>query len=113
LNPRARRALRFMRSDAKTAIDYAADHPGWLDDQLVTDAIAKRVEQVAEIAKFQFPIELRPQAPGIDWDAISGLRNRLIHEYHRLQPRLLRWNVEKDLPELIGTIDALLEDEEE
>ena len=101
-----------MRADAQTAIDYATNHPDWPEDQLVTDAIAKRVEQVAEIAKFQYPIELRPEAPDIDWDAISGVRNRLVHEYHRLQPRLLQSIVENDLPKLIDSIDDLLGEEE-
>jgi uncharacterized protein with HEPN domain len=102
-----------MRSNAEVALRYAASHPAWVDDQLVVDAIAKRVEQVAETAKYQYPLELRPQVPQLDWDDIAGMRDRLVHDYDRVNLRLLRAVVNDDLPRLVRTIDEVLKDEPE
>lgn len=99
-----------MRSNAQIAMGYAATRTAWFEDQLVVDAVAKRVEETAEIAKYQYPLELRPAAPGVDWDGIAGMRDRLVHDYDRLNLRLLRSVVNHDLPELVRAIDGLLAD---
>jgi uncharacterized protein with HEPN domain len=98
-----------MRSNAQIALEYASSHPTWMDDQLVVDAIAKRVEQVAEVAKYQYPLELRLAAPDIEWDDIAGMRDRLVHDYDHLNLRVLRAVLNDDLPRLTRTIDGLLE----
>ncbi len=54
MNDRAADALRIMRFNAALAIEYAEQHPDWRRDRLVTDAIAKRVEEVAEAARTRF-----------------------------------------------------------
>ncbi len=33
--------------------------------------------------------EGRSQYPGVDWTGLIGLRNVLVHAYHRIQPELL------------------------
>ena len=43
--------------------------------------MAKRVEQVAEVAKNRLPIALRGDYPEIPWGAIAGMRDRLVHDY--------------------------------
>ena len=112
MNPRAGRALRFMRADAQTAIQYATNHPNWLEDQLVTDAIPSASSRWLRWQGSSTRLSCALRHRTFDWDAISGLRNRLVHEYHRLQPRLLQSIVENDLPKLIDSIDDLLGEEE-
>jgi uncharacterized protein with HEPN domain len=97
-----------MRSNARIALGYAASHPGWIDDQLVVDAIAKRVEEVTEAAKYQFPFEQRWEVPDLEWDDIAGMRDRLVHDYGCVNLRVLQAVVDDDLPRLIRTIDRLL-----
>src|SRR5262249_36414879 len=46
VNEAAAGAFRAMRSNAQIALEYAAAHPGWREDRLVVDAIAKRFEEV-------------------------------------------------------------------
>ncbi len=98
-----------MRSNAQLALDYAREHPDWLERQIVLDAIAKRIEQVAELAKYQFPRELRDRFPEIEWNAIAGMRDRLVHDYDQLDLDVLRAVIEGHLPRLIATIQALRE----
>jgi uncharacterized protein with HEPN domain len=113
VNARAERALRDMRASAVLAITYAASYPNWPENQMVMDAIAKRVGQVAEVAKYRFPFELRRSVPGIEWDDIAGMRDRLVHDYDRLNLRILQAVLADDLPALIRTIDLLLPDNAE
>jgi uncharacterized protein with HEPN domain len=98
-----------MRRDAQIAIDYGGRGAAWHDDQLISDAIAKRVEQVAELAKYQFPRELRDQYPQIPWSDIAGMRDRLVHDYDQLDRDVLREVVEQHLPSLVATLDKILE----
>lgn len=97
-----------MRADAEQAIAYAREHPRWRDDQLVIDAIAKRVELVAEIASYRIPRQLWPDYPSIPWTEIAGMRNRLVHGSDKLDVDVLVQTVERDLPDLIQQITALL-----
>ncbi len=108
MNERARTALRIMRANARVALTYAHDHPGWPADRLVTDAIAKRVEEVAESAKTRFPRALRADHAEIPWDEIAGMRDRLAHDYGNVDVEILREIVKLYLPRLVASIDRIL-----
>lgn len=97
-----------MRTDAVRALSYASRDPDWTADELLVDAIAKRVEQVAETAKYRFPRSLRDHFPDIDWDDITGMRDRLVHDYDHLDIEVLSDVIERHLPRLIREIDRLL-----
>lgn len=97
-----------MRESAEMAIAYARRRPHWIEDQAIVDAIAKRVGVVTEIAKYQYPVAMRSEAPEIEWDKIAGMRDRLVHEYWRLDLQVLRKTVEDDLPQLCRSIDFIL-----
>lgn len=104
----ARWAFEAMRANARVALDYAAAHPDWRTDQLVVDAIAKRVEEVAEAAKTRFPRALRGDHPEIAWDEIVGMRDRLAHDYGNVDIEILGEVVVTYLPQLVRTIDRVL-----
>ncbi|MGH7610936.1 MAG: HepT-like ribonuclease domain-containing protein [Candidatus Dormibacteria bacterium] len=97
-----------MRDCAKRALSYAAAHPDWRGDDLVLDAIAKRVEQLAELAKYRVPRAQRGDYPGIQWDEIAGMRDRLVHDYANVDVGLLGSVVDDDLPRVIHDIDRVL-----
>ncbi len=100
--------MRVMRANAQIALEYARDHPTWRKDRLVIDAIAKRVEEVAEAAKAKFPRALRSDYPDIEWDSIAGMRDRLAHDYGNVDLTILGEVVRKDLPQLVRSIDRVL-----
>lgn len=106
---RVRVAFGAMRESAVLACSYAERNQTWWDDQMTTDAIAKRVEEVAEAAKYRFPVALRDEYPTIEWTAIAGMRDRLVHDYDRLDVEIIRNVVQEHLPRLIGAIDRILE----
>ena len=104
----ARSALRAMRANAKIALEYAGDHPDWRQSRLVVDAIAKRVEEVAEAAKSRFPRALRGDYPSIEWDEIAGMRDHLAHDYGNVDLDILGEVVDEHLPRLVSSIDRIL-----
>jgi uncharacterized protein with HEPN domain len=108
VNEKAEAALRVMRANAQIALEYARDHPTWRQDRLVIDAIAKRVEEVAEAAKIRFPRALRSDYSDIDWDSIAGMRDRLAHDYGNVDLNILGEVVDKDLHLLVRSIDRVL-----
>jgi uncharacterized protein with HEPN domain len=99
-----------MRASAEIALGYARDHPAWPTDLLVTDAIAKRVEDVADAAKMRFPRALRGDFPDIPWDEMAGMRDRLAHDYGNIDLDILREVVDDHLPRLVRAIDRILSD---
>lgn len=108
MNEKAHAAFRVMRDNAEIALEYARDHPKWRQDRLVVDAIAKRVEEVAETAKTRFPRALRIDYPDIDWDSIAGMRDRLAHDYGNVDLKILGEVVDRDLPKLVRSINRVL-----
>lgn len=110
MNEAARAAFHAMRANADIALEYAAAHPDWRGDRLVADAIAKRVEEVAESAKTRFPRALRGDHPDIAWDEIAGMRDRLAHDYGNVDLEILGEVVATHLPRLVRAIDRILGD---
>jgi uncharacterized protein with HEPN domain len=108
VNEAAVSALRAMRANAQIALEYARDHPDWRESRLVVDAIAKRVEEVAEAAKTRFPRAARSDYPDIEWDEIAGMRDHLVHEYGKVDLDILGEVVDDRLPRLVSAIDAIL-----
>lgn len=55
------------------------------------------------------PNEILAEYTEIPWDQIIGLRNRLIHEYFRVDPEVI-WSItQEDLPSLRNVISIMLE----
>ena len=68
--------------------------------------LVKEVEIIGEAAS-KVSEEARVQLPGIEWRAIIGMRNRLIHIYYDINPDVL-WNtITYDLPRLIEELELL------
>ncbi|MGH7882305.1 MAG: HepT-like ribonuclease domain-containing protein [Candidatus Dormibacteraceae bacterium] len=110
MNEIAVEGLRQMHSHAQVAVGYAQGHSKWHEDQFAIDAIAKRVELVAEVAGYRIPRSLWAEYPSIPWLQIVGMRHRLVHGYDRMDIEVLVETVNRDLPRLIEQIDKLLEE---
>ena len=56
------------------------DKTAFLRDPTLRRAFVRSLEIIGEAAK-QVPDSVRQRAPQVDWRAISGMRDRLIHSY--------------------------------
>ena len=100
--------LQAMRASARKAVEYAeGTGDGWDREDLVVDAIANRITDVAELAKYQFPAEEKDTYTQIPWDDLATVREFITHEYSRLDTDRLRELVEHALPDLIEAINDL------
>jgi len=55
--------------------------------------------------------EFKTAHPTIPWKKIRGLRNRVIHEYKEIDISEIWLVVKRDLPDLIGKLEALIRKE--
>lgn len=80
-------------------------------DELKQHAIMRLIQIIGEAARKISP-EFQRAHPQVPWEAIIGMRHRLVHEYFRVLPDKVWEVVEKDLRELIALIEPLVPPEE-
>lgn len=66
-------------------IDRIRDYTGnnrenFMNNPLVQDAVLRRLQTMAESTQ-QLSDDLKADAPDVDWRALSGFRNVLVHDY--------------------------------
>lgn len=69
-------------------------------------ALVRAIEIIGEAAA-RVSAEGQAEAVGIDWPAIVGMRNRLVHAYFDINHDILWATVERALPPLLERLRAL------
>ena len=102
-----------MLLSARKILEYTAgvDIEGFHANEMMQDAVMRLVQLVGEAAR-KISDEFRNSHPEIPWAGIIGMRNRLVHEYFRIIPGRVWDVVQKDIPELVRSIEPLVPDEE-
>ena len=65
--------------------------------------MVRNLEIIGEAAQ-SIPVEIKQLRPAIDWAAIKGLRNRIVHEYFGLSLAIIWAIVSQDVPVLDGQL---------
>jgi uncharacterized protein with HEPN domain len=78
---------------------------------MALDAIAKRLEQVGELAK-RLPMELLGCMPEVDWRGVKGIREVLVHEYEGVEVGVVTDAIATVLPGLLRAIETILAEPE-
>jgi uncharacterized protein with HEPN domain len=73
---------------------------------------AERLLEIVGEAARSVPAELRDRYPAVPWAQFTGMRNVLIHAYHRIDPDEVWKTLALDLPSLIPLIEEVLREEE-
>jgi uncharacterized protein with HEPN domain len=87
---------------------------GWeqfRDDDLLENAVMHQIQIIGEAARKVSP-EYRDSHPEIPWQAIIGMRNRLVHEYFDIIPERVWEVVENSIPQVIRMIEPLVPPDE-
>lgn len=79
------------------------------NSDLHQSAVIRELQIIGEAARL-VDEQTKQEHSEIAWNAIAGLRNRVVHEYFRVDTDIL-WNViQDDIPHLIDQLASLIPD---
>lgn len=80
--------------------DYTGgDRQAFFGSTMIQDAVIRNLQTMAESSQ-QLSDTTRSSMPDVDWRAIAGFRNILVHDYLGVDPNVVWTVVEHDLPNL-------------
>jgi uncharacterized protein with HEPN domain len=88
--------------DAMSRIEeYTQDlkYDGFMDNYLIQDGVIRQIEIIGEATR-RLSKEIKEKHPEIPWKDMSGMRDKLIHDYFGVDIDTVWDTVEKDIPAL-------------
>lgn len=101
--------LEDIRSAALKAREFVSGltYDSFATDEKTVFAVVRALEIVGEAAK-RIPQEVRDANPDVPWRAMSGIRDKLIHDYTSVNLEIVWKTVEEDLPGLVSQIERII-----
>lgn len=96
----------------RNAIQFLLDHVHSKEemekDEVLRYAVERNFEVIGEAAK-RIPESVREQNPQIPWKEMAGMRDMIAHEYDEIDLDEVWETIERDLPDVMESIDQLYE----
>jgi len=104
--------LLHIRDAIDRILTYTAERRNaFLSNTMIQDAVVRNFEIIGEAAK-RLSSELRSAHADLTWKQISGMRDKLIHEYFGVNLSLV-WNtIEMHMPDLKKRVSEILEQDD-
>ena len=101
--------LRHMLAEAEYVVEHSTtlDQSAFLVDETLKRAFVRSIEIIGEAAK-KVPEDFRQQHAAIEWRAMAGMRDRLIHGYFGVDYELVWDVVINKVPQLRQQLHELL-----
>ena len=113
-----KRDYKLFIKDILDAIDKIEEFVGKMDygefmkDDKTSTAVVKKIEIIGEAIK-NIPRDVHAQYKHIPWKDIVGMRNKITHNYFKIDYEIV-WNVVKEkLPALKNQIERVLKEMDE
>jgi len=106
-----REYLQHMLAEATYLVDCAADvdQDEFLRDETLKRAFVRSIEIIGEAAK-HVPDDFRSAHPHLEWRAMAGMRDRLIHGYFGVDYDLVWDVVVNKIPDVRDQLLEILSD---
>jgi uncharacterized protein with HEPN domain len=101
----------LIAAEEARELSAGVTYDGLLDDRKLQLALVKLIEIIGEAAG-RLSSGARDSVPGIAWRKVTGMRNRLVHDYGNINYQVVLDVVRDDLPELIAAIAPLVPPDE-
>jgi len=82
------------------------DHSSFLQDEKTIDAVVRNLEVLGEAAR-QVPDDFVAGHRSVPWGKITGLRNRIVHDYFGLDLEIIWQIIRNDLAPLKVQLEKL------
>lgn len=82
----------------------------FVDDLKTTNAVIRSLEVIGEASK-KIPDDIKNKYNNIPWKYMSGMRNKLIHEYFGVDIRIVWMVSTNELPSLLPDIENIIKKE--
>jgi uncharacterized protein with HEPN domain len=97
-----------MKSNTSLVMVADLDFASFARDETLKRAFVRSMEIIGEASK-KIPGDVKAMQPDIDWRKVSGMRDRLIHDYFGVDYAIV-WDVAKNkLPELRDKLHCMLD----
>jgi uncharacterized protein with HEPN domain len=96
----SREAVQIIQGKTRSDLDT---------ERLLNLALTRLIEIIGEAA-YRVPDEYQAKYPHLPWLQMKNARNRLIHGYDSVDFDILWIIVSRDLPDLIGQLEIILEE---
>lgn len=88
------------------------DQAAFENSELIQSAVLREFQVVGEAARM-ISEEAKMQIPEIPWMLIAGMRNRMIHEYFKIDLEIVWATIQKNIPDLISALEVVVPADEE
>lgn len=88
------------------------DFSSFYENEVLKRAFARSLEIIGEAVK-NIPDEIRFDYPEVEWKAIAGMRDKLVHHYFGVDYELVWDVVENEIEELNFQIGRIIDTEKE
>ncbi|MBE5845840.1 MAG: DUF86 domain-containing protein [Butyrivibrio sp.] len=95
----------------KTDIEFIVAHMKSVDlqrlneDEVLLDSMMFRMIQISENAK-KLSVEYKNEKSNLPWDELSGLRNRIVHDYGNVDLDIVYETLKYDIPKLLEDLNS-------